>query len=199
LVVDLNRFEDEKECIPPEADGTAVPLNRELHDAGRKERLQRYFFPAHQAIERLIASVAERSGQEPFVVRLHSFARVLKEKPTEPRTQDICVYNYPEFGPDLVFDQFLAILRAQNPSLNIGNNDPFSARSPGRRDAPGSASPVSYRHVLGRKNSNTIALEIRQDLIQTAFEQSRFADIVANALHQGFGFHFASAYAARAS
>src|SRR4051794_35044546 len=57
LVVDLNRFEYEEECVPPLADCTEIPMNKQLSSQGRRERLERYFFPAHAAIERLIEEV----------------------------------------------------------------------------------------------------------------------------------------------
>src|SRR4051794_40904398 len=54
LVVDLNRFEYEEECIPPIADCTEIPMNKALAPEARRERLERYFFSAHDAIGRLI-------------------------------------------------------------------------------------------------------------------------------------------------
>src|SRR3954468_21566469 len=83
LVVDLNRFEYEEECVAPVADGTEIPMNKALTSEGRRERLERYFFPAHAAIDRLIDDVTAEHGKRPFVIRMHSFARTLKEKPNE--------------------------------------------------------------------------------------------------------------------
>src|SRR3954451_16900609 len=39
LVADLNRCEDELECIAPRADGTEIPLNKALTDEQRAVRL----------------------------------------------------------------------------------------------------------------------------------------------------------------
>src|SRR4051794_12946440 len=39
LVVDLNRFEYEKECVPPVADCTDIPMNKALTSEQRRERL----------------------------------------------------------------------------------------------------------------------------------------------------------------
>jgi hypothetical protein len=70
-----------------------------------------------------------------------------------------CVYNYPEFGRDTVFEKFFDTLRQRNPSLYVGNNDPFSARTPSFRDKERSASPVSYRHLVQRHNHGTLLLK----------------------------------------
>src|SRR3954468_4855105 len=191
LVVDLNRFEYEEECVPPVADCTEIPMNKALTSEGRRELLEKYFFPAHVAIDRLIDEVAAQHGEQPFVVRIHNFARTLKEKPNEHKQQDICVYNYPEFGCDQAFEKFLYALRRRNPSLCIGNNEPFSARTPSFPDAERSASPVSHRHLVQRNNSRTVAFEIRQDLIASLREQRHYADIIAHALSEAFGFKIA--------
>jgi predicted N-formylglutamate amidohydrolase len=192
LVADLNRFEYEDESIPPIADCTEIPMNKALSTRGRQERLEQYFFPAHDAIDRLIDEVAAEHGKTPFVFRLHSFARTLLEKPEEPRHQDICVYNYPEFGRDSLFETFLRTLRERNPSLDVGNNEPFSGRTPGFPDKDRSPSPVSYRHLVQRNNQRTIAVEIRQDLIESSEGQQRYAGILADALHEAFGFEISS-------
>jgi len=65
-------------------------MNKALTSQGRHERLEQYFFPAHAAIDRLIGEVAAEHGKQPFVIRIHSFARTLKEKPGEHKQQDIC-------------------------------------------------------------------------------------------------------------
>jgi len=166
-------------------------MNKALAAEARRERLERYFFSAHDAIGRLIDAVAAQHGEQPFVVRIHSFARTLKEKPNEHKQQDICVYNYPEFGRDKIFEKFLNALRRRNPSLCIGNNEPFSARTPSFPDDERSASPVSYRHLVQRNNPRTVAFEIRQDLIASLGEQRHYADIIAAALSEAFGFKIA--------
>src|SRR4051794_9922141 len=125
LVVDLNRFEYEEECVPPTADCTEIPMNKALTSQERRERLEQYFFPAHAAIDGLLDQVAAEHGEQPFVVRIHSFARTLQGKPHEHKPQHICVYNYPEFGRDKAFEEILHALRRRNPSLYIGNNEPF--------------------------------------------------------------------------
>jgi predicted N-formylglutamate amidohydrolase len=187
-VADLNRFEYDEECVPPVADCTEIPMNRALTPQERQQRLERYFFPAHAAIDRLIDEVAAEHDEQPFVFRIHSFSRTLRSKPAEHKPQDICVYNYPEFGRDEVFKKFINALRRRNPSLHVGNNEPFSARTPSSPDKGGSASPVSYRHLVQRHNPRTVALEVRQDLITTQHEQAHYADIIATALSEAFGF-----------
>lgn len=192
LVVDINRFPDEPDCVAPVADGTDIPLNRALSAAARKNRLSTYFNPAVDGLKAFIAGVAAESGAEPFVICMHSFARVLAEDPDNPKKQDVCVFSYPEFGPLPTVEAFVRSLREQQPGLLVGYNDPFSAKTPGLRTPPDDnrlASPISFHAVIARNNvPNHFALEICQDLISDSAGQIRMADAVAAALRAAYDF-----------
>jgi predicted N-formylglutamate amidohydrolase len=193
LVADLNRFPDDIEAVAPEADGTEIPMNEHLTEDGRRRRLAQYHEAAHRQIGEYLDKLRARWG-EPFVIRLHSFARNLRESPGEPRAQDVCVYNYPELGRDPVFERFLSVLRAQNPALHVGNNAPFSARmphTPPSKDDPRSPSPVSYFHVIQRANNRSLALEVCNDLLAGGEAQRNMAEVLARALSGAFGFQSA--------
>ncbi|WP_175345386.1 N-formylglutamate amidohydrolase, partial [Bradyrhizobium sp. ORS 375] len=96
LVVDLNRDSDELECIAPVADGTAIPLNKALTEQERVARLREFYFPVLKRLDQFMDDVAKELGSEPFVISMHSYARRQKENP-EPKSEDVCVYGYPEF------------------------------------------------------------------------------------------------------
>src|SRR3954470_8973708 len=130
LVADVNRFEDELECIAPRADGTEIPLNKALTDEQRTARLTRFYFPVLRGLNEFVADVVRKTGSEPFVITMHSYARTQKEKPT-PKSEDICVFGYPEFGTAPKLEKLVQQLRRDNPELTIGNNRPFSAKTPG--------------------------------------------------------------------
>jgi predicted N-formylglutamate amidohydrolase len=185
LVADLNRFEDELECIAPRADGTEIPLNKALTDEQRTARLARFYFPALKALNEFIADVARKAGSEPFVISMHSYARTQKENPT-PKREDICVFGYPEFGTSPNLEKFLQQLRFQTPQLVVGNNRPFSARTPALQTSEGDfrmACPVTFFNVVERDNIfNHFTLEVCQDLLQTAGAQRRVAERLSNAL-----------------
>jgi predicted N-formylglutamate amidohydrolase len=190
LVADLNRFPDDDEAVAPEADGTEIPMNKTLTKDGRTRRLAEYHATAHRSIGDYLDKL-RAAADEPFVIRLHSFARQLRENPGRPKSQDICVYNYPEFGRDPVFEKFLSVLRAQNPTLHVGNNEPFSARTPHAptsEDDQRSASPVSYFHVVQRANSRSLAVEICNDLLADSQARRKMAQVLARALSRAFGF-----------
>jgi predicted N-formylglutamate amidohydrolase len=185
LVADLNRFEDELECVAPSADGTEIPLNKALSDEQRTARLRQYYYPVLKGLNDFMSNVARQLGFEPFVMSMHSYARTQKENPT-PKSEDMCVFGYPEFGKSPKLERFVHELRLLNPGLNIGNNRPFSARTPAvqiSEDDNRLRCPVTFYNVVERENVfNHFCLEICQDLLQTKDDQRQAAERVYNAL-----------------
>jgi predicted N-formylglutamate amidohydrolase len=191
LVADINRFPDESDCVAPTADGTDIPLNSALDCSGRESRLERYFYPAIDALKQFVRKLADANGSEPFVICMHSFARELAES-QHPKRHDVCVFGYPEFGPSPSVDAFVRVLRDLQPELTIGQDEPFSARTPGLntpKDDNRLASPPSFYAVIQRSNVlNHFALEICQDLISDDAGKARLASAVATALTTAFDF-----------
>jgi predicted N-formylglutamate amidohydrolase len=191
LVADINRFPDEADCVAPTADGTEIPLNN-LDKTGRESRLAKYFHPAIDGLKEFIGDIATDKGSEPFVVCMHSFARTLSEDPEHPKKHDVCVFSYPEFGPIQTVEDFVRILRSQQPELLIGHDEPFSARTPGLKTRPGDkrmASPTSFYGVVERNNvANHFAIEICQDLLSDEAGRARMAKAIISALDVTFDF-----------
>jgi predicted N-formylglutamate amidohydrolase len=185
LVADVNRFQGELECIAPRADGTDIPLSKGLSDEQRSDRLARFYFPVLNRMKEFVADLARQHGCEPFVISMHSYARTQRENPT-PKSEDICVFGYPEFGTSPKLEKFVRQLRADNPELTIGNNRPFSAKTPALQTADDDyrmACPVTYYNVIERNNVfNHFCLEICQDLLQTEDAQRTMAAKVVRAL-----------------
>src|SRR3954453_11693340 len=192
LVADINRFPDETDCVAPTADGTDIPLNSALDKTAREARLAKYFHPTIDRLKEFVREIAADNGAEPFVICMHSFARVLAEEPQQPKRHDVCVFSYPEFGPIPNVEAFVRILRNQQPELIVGHDEPFSARTPGLSTRPGDRrlrSPTSFYGVIERNNVlNHFALEICHDLISDEAGQTRMADTVKRALYAAFAF-----------
>jgi predicted N-formylglutamate amidohydrolase len=185
LVADLNRFQDELECIAPAADGTQIPLNAALTDGQRSARLAEFYHPVLDALNAFVADIARKHGAEPFLISMHSYARTQKEDPT-PKREDICVFGYPEFGPSPILEKFVARLRADNPDLIIGNNRPFSAKTPGLKTSDEDhrmACPVTFYNAVQRDNVfNHFVLEICQDLLRTPAAQRQLVERLTKAI-----------------
>lgn len=77
LVLDCNRALDSPGLIPTVSETTIIPGNTNLSDAERKERVERFWRPFHDAIDAVIEKRLAR-GLDCRLVSVHSFTPVYK-------------------------------------------------------------------------------------------------------------------------
>lgn len=145
LVVDLHRERDHPGVIPLESDGHAIPGNRALDEAGREERLRRYWDPYHDAVDRLV------ENREPqMLFTLHSFTPRLETDPGSARPWEVGIlYNRDDRAPRL------AMPMLERLGLTVGDNQPYSGRV---------LNATMNRHAEAR-GLPYLAIEVRNDLI----------------------------------
>ena len=165
LVVDCNRPFGEASSIPESSDGVVVPGNANLDLAERQRRIERYFHPYHDEIDRRIRN-HNQANQAPALISVHSF------------TPEMDGFQRPwHVGVLWDQDQRLAapVVRElrRDQDLLVGENEPYNGTNP-----PGYA-----LHIHAAENSLPIAVfEIRQDLIDTEKGTERWAHILCRAL-----------------
>ncbi len=167
LLVDANRYPDNPAIMPEVSDGVDIPANRNLSAAERERRIRTWFTPYHDAILGLIAK-KEAAHDFPLLISMHSFTPVMNEF-ERPWHIGVLWDDDPRIALPL-----LDILR-QNSSLVVGDNEPYSARE-----------PLGYtmnEHGTKRGLPN-VAIEIRQDLIDTHQGAEKWASIMADALNR---------------
>ena len=167
LVIDCNRPPGDATSIVAVSDGIAVPGNCGVDPAEAELRRERYFRPYHAAIGRMIEGFAER-GVVPAIVPIHTFTPVMNG------------YQRPwHVGVLWHRDGRLAgrLLRSlgQNPTLTVGDNEPYSGAD------PSSYTVQTYGRDRGRPHAS---LEIRQDLVDTPRGVESWSRIVAAALRE---------------
>ena len=164
LVIDPNRELESPSSIPDITDGVAVPGNRGLSEAARRDRIATFFGPYHEAIENRLRTMAAR-GPDPAIVSLHSFTPVMDgfERPWQ-------IAALWDSDPRLPLP-FMAALRRLG--YTVGDNEPYSGR-----DFHGY---TLQRHADSRGLANLL-IEIRQDLIDTADGAGEWSDVLAGAL-----------------
>jgi predicted N-formylglutamate amidohydrolase len=165
LVVDCNRDPDDRTSIPAESDGVAVPGNRDLSPEARIRRLEACFAPYHMAIAARLDAFAA-AGVAPAFLSVHSFTPVMKGM-ARPWHVGILWDKDPRIPKPL-----LAALGA-DPSITVGDNEPYSAREP-------AGFTVRY-HAIARGLPH-VALELRQDLIAEAGGAAAWAARLAGVL-----------------
>ena len=165
LVIDCNRPIDASSLIVIESEGRPVPANRNLSDAQRAERIGRIHAPYHDAID---ACLKRRlaGGMEPALVAVHSFTPVYLGK---SRPWEIGIV----FGDDRrLAHEFIGGLQA-DPALTVGVNQPY---------APADQVYYTVERHAGPRGLPAVMIEIRNDEIDDAEGQRRWADRLADIL-----------------
>jgi predicted N-formylglutamate amidohydrolase len=166
LVMDLNRVPGGIGSFVEVSDGVEIPGNRNLTDADREARKRALFDPYHAAIASLIES-RNRAKWRTALVCLHSFT---PEMDGFKRPWQIGVLWNGTFGG--IAARLLASLRTE-PTLCVGDNEPYDARGDVGYTQRHHAVPVAMPNVL---------LEIRQDLIADSAGQESWAKLLADHL-----------------
>lgn len=165
LVIDCNRTPGSPGSIPAVSDGVEVPGNQALDAVGIEARVDACFLPYHHAVDRAIAAREAEAGVAALIA-IHSFTPIMDgfERPWH-----IGIL----WDRDRTFAEALIAALARDPSIQVGDNAPYSGRLP----IPYSI-PV---HGTGRDRPH-VAVEIRQDLIDTRHDAEAWAGRLAAAL-----------------
>ncbi len=148
LVIDCNRDLDDASSIPETSDGVPIPGNRNLAAPARAARQEKIFAPYHAAIDAWLEARRAR-GLVPAFVSIHSFTPVMDGK-ARPWHVGILWDSDARIPLPL-----LAALRS-DPSLVVGDNEPYSAREP---------QGYTVRNHAVARGLPHVAIELRQDLI----------------------------------
>ena len=158
LVIDCNRAPGSPTSIPEVSELTPIPGNMNLSAAQKAAREREIFRPYHDAIA---ASLDDRhnAGRATALISLHSFTPVFKGA---SRHWHIGIM----YNRDPRLAHVLMKLLAREPELIVGNNEPYSVT-----DQTDYTIPVHGE----RRGIHHVAIEIRQDLIETVGGQREWA------------------------
>lgn len=167
LVVDLNRDVTSHSIIPEISDETIIPGNTALSLAEKSARIDQYHTPYHDALGKNMDALGK-----PFVLSVHSFTP--KPRMGDARHTDIgLLVKEDEESAALLHDSFLSA----DHDFKVGMNVPYSAYD------------LNYtidRHAVPR-GLRHLAIEIRQDHIDTEDKANKMADIFAKRLTSVLG------------
>ena len=164
LVIDLNRHPGHPQSIPEISDGTIVPGNVGLGEAGKTERIESLFWPYHRAITDIIARRWRIDGP-PVLFSVHSFTPRMNGS-VRPWDVSVLWKRDPRLAHPI-----LEALQAES-GLTVGDNEPYSGQD------------VAYTVDLHGTAAGlpAMGLEIRQDRVRTKDEAARWARILGDAL-----------------
>ena len=162
LVIDCNRPPGTPSSIPALSDRVAIPGNAAVGEAAAAARADACFTPYHGAVESMLDSMAG----SPAFISMHSFTPLFDgfERP---------------WHVGLLWDRDDRLAKplikalAADPLIHVGDNEPYSGRSPTPYSTP--------RHAESRRLPH-VTVEIRQDLIDTHHGAETWAQRMAAAL-----------------
>ena len=160
LVIDPNRGRDDPTLVMRLSDGTVIPGNRFIDDAGVAERIARFYDPYDEAITKAIAE-GEAIGRPPIILAIHSFTPVWRGW---PRPWQIGVLWDVD---DRIATPLIGALRADG--MTVGDNEPYDGALDG---------DTVNRHATCRGLANAL-IEVRQDLVEREDDAIRWADRLA--------------------
>lgn len=159
LVVDLHREHDHSAAVPHESDGYVIPGNAALDDAGRTERIARFWEPYHKQTSAMI----DAHGPD-LIFTLHSFTPALETRSHEARPWHAGIlYNSDDRAARIAIPKLEAL------GLTVGDNEPYSGKQ---------LNATMNLHAETR-GLPYLCIEVRNDLIADAQGVQRWAEILA--------------------
>ena len=147
LVIDLNRDPEAAGLIPVTSDGTDIDANKNLSEAARQDRIDRFYGPYHVALGAALDGL-----EDPLVLSVHSFTPQPKTGGFRPTDIGLLVKDDVKSA-----EQFRDGLINTMPHFTIGMNKPYSAYDL-NHTIDANVAPRGLRHL---------AIELRQDHIGT--------------------------------
>ncbi len=167
IVIDCNRRLDDPTLLLADTELGPVPANADLSEEERAARIREIFVPFHAAVSREVDSLTA-NGVTPVYVAIHSFT---PELTGSPRPWDMGVM----WDADPRLAQRLHEALHTEPGLLIGDNEPYSGKY---------AADFSVDFHAERIGIANVAIEIRQDHLQTREGVSTWAVRLASALDE---------------
>jgi len=166
LVIDLNRLPGAFDSIPGVSDKIRIPGNGDLNDSDRTRRLDDIFWPYHNAAADAYAAHCDRVA-DAAMVTIHSFT---------PRLNGGTLRHW-EAG--ILWNRDARLARPMIDFLRkagvcVGDNEPYSGRKHG----------FSLNYHAGDAGHPHLAIEVRQDLIDTPEGIARWSRLLADALQE---------------
>lgn len=168
LVLDLNRDPSAPDSIWTLSERTAIPGNLDLATEERAFRVREVYHAFHDAVDEF-ADARKAAGQLDAVVSIHSFTPVYRDV---PRPWQIGLI----FNEDERFARSVEAGLKQDPSLNVGMNEPYS---------PADRVFHTLERHAERRGLAPLMIEIRNDLIRTEDGQVSWANRLAPLLREG--------------
>ena len=171
LVIDCNRQPTAADSVPAVSDAVTIPGNTGLTAKERAHRVDAILMPYQNRIARHLREAAPEHAR--CIISVHSFTPALGAT-GQPRPWHVGVIS----GDDKRMHNIaLAFLRDTEPSLVIGDNEPYSVNMTADYTLPIHAEPVGIPYV---------EFELRSDLLRKAEGRDRFIALLERTVRHAF-------------
>lgn len=168
LVVDLNRSLADSTLMPEVSDGIVIPGNQAMTPEHRAERVHTIYTPYREAIDATLYGM-RTADSVPAFVSIHSFTpQMAGEGQRRPWHVGMMWDKDPRIALPM-----LKRLRAHPDNFHVGDNLPYSGKHEADYTIDHHAEAAGLPHV---------AIEIRQDLVNTEDGAERWSVILHEAL-----------------
>ncbi|MEJ8566761.1 N-formylglutamate amidohydrolase [Elongatibacter sediminis] len=165
LIVDPNRQLHDPTAFIEVSDGIAIPGNQGLSDADKELRIQSFFRPYHDAIERRLDAF-DSAGTVPVLLSIHTCTPVFSQV-VRPWHVGVMWDRDPRVAVPMI-EQLRRV-----EGVCVGDNEPYSGRHP-------------YDYTIDfhaeRRGLPHVGVEVRQDLVGTRAGAKKWAGILGDAL-----------------
>ncbi|GGX73413.1 N-formylglutamate amidohydrolase [Litorimonas cladophorae] len=162
LLIDPNRSKRMDSLIPKDSDGTVIPGNQDVDAEVRQERIDTLYAPYHQALSKQLSA-----QNSPLTISVHSFTP--KPHMGERRRLDMGLLVKHDKASA---ERFKLLLNQLAREYSVGINEPYSAMD---------LNHTVDLHIAPRALPH-LAIEIRQDHIDTEAGVARFVKLIGDAL-----------------
>ena len=162
LVIDCNRPPEAEDAMPEISGGVAIPGNCSLTDEMKADRVSSVFQPYQDAISDILNRNKIR-----YALSIHSFTPQLQG---QSRPWDI---GFLFRSDKKSANQLAAFIRAGNPDLTIGMNEPYDIDDTSDWFIPRHCEPRGIAHSL---------IEVRNDHLMSQTDQQEWANQLSNAI-----------------
>jgi predicted N-formylglutamate amidohydrolase len=169
LVVDLNRNRGSRQLIPTTSFGVAIPGNRKLTRQEREARIEKYWQPYRDAVERAVQRAIDEAG-ECIHFSVHTFVPKLDGK---VRSAEVGILYDPRRPRERKFAEALRA-RLEEAFLDVRMNYPYKGASDGLT--------TFLRNRFPKSRYIGIELEVNQALLETSRQVWRMGRVLTEAI-----------------
>lgn len=169
LLVDLNRSRGSRQLIPKESFGIEIPGNKKLTRKQRDERIEKFWEPYRDVVERAVARAIERAGSC-LHLSVHSFT---PELDGEVRDAEMGLLYDPRRAPERRFaERVAAALEEQHAAVRM--NYPYKGT------ADGFTAYLRKTHPAARYIG--VEIELNQNTVETNRQRWRVGRLLTEAI-----------------